>query len=161
MKRLAWKSRVAPLLAVLNLLIVAYVYSQHYEGSWGGFVLFCLDFPISLLSFVPLGWNQWMFFSVIGPLWWYLIGVLISTGIRNRNGTGTTYVSWSSRFSGNSDCYDGAIYVGMSAHLVFPSAQKRGNHFDVCKWRTWLHYMDFSEDSMASYRLWFTRSGLL
>lgn len=64
-------------LAAVHLAVVLGVYKQHFEGSWGGFVLFLLDFPVSLLSFLPIGWNQWIFFGVIGSLWWFAIGIII------------------------------------------------------------------------------------
>ena len=71
-------------LAALNLLLTFLVYREHFEGSWGGFVLFCLDFPISLLSFLPVGWNQWLFFFIVGPAWWYFVGMLIVVVFESR-----------------------------------------------------------------------------
>ena len=75
-----WRLRVyrtGLALAALNLLVTFLVYRQHFEGSWGGFILFWFNFPISLLSFLPVGWNQWLFFFIVGPAWWYFIGMFI------------------------------------------------------------------------------------
>lgn len=59
---------------------------QHYEGSWGGFLIFIVDFPISLLSFIcPIcdGFERFVYFmAVVGSIWWYLIGLAISTLVR-------------------------------------------------------------------------------
>lgn len=65
------------ILAASHAAIVFGVYRQQFEGSWGGFFLFLIDFPVSLLSFLPVGWNQWFFFGVLGSLWWYVIGLII------------------------------------------------------------------------------------
>ena len=70
-------NKLSWLLATAHAAVVFGVYRQHFEGSWGGFVLYLLDFPVSLLSFLPVGWNQWFFFGVIGSLWWYAIGIII------------------------------------------------------------------------------------
>jgi hypothetical protein len=72
------------ILAAAHLAAVIAVYSQHFEGSWGGFFLYVLDFPVSLLALLPLGWNQWFFFGVIGSLWWYVIGGLILRLIKKK-----------------------------------------------------------------------------
>jgi hypothetical protein len=69
-------------LLVVHLGVVFWVYKQGFEGSWGGFFLFVLDFPVSLLSFLPSGWNQWLFFGFVGSLWWYAIGVIITTMLK-------------------------------------------------------------------------------
>lgn len=65
-------------LLVVHLGVVYWVYKENFEGSWGGFLLFVIDFPISLLGFIPV-WNEWFFFSVVGSLWWYWIGTVISS----------------------------------------------------------------------------------
>jgi hypothetical protein len=57
-----------------HLIIVFAVYMQKFEGSWGGFFYF--DFPISMISFLPIGWNQWFFFGLIGSVWWYFLGII-------------------------------------------------------------------------------------
>ena len=75
--RLIYFNKLSLVLLLVHLVIVFVVYRQHFEGSWGGFFLFLIDFPVSLLSFLPIGWNQWFFFGVIGSIWWYLIGILI------------------------------------------------------------------------------------
>jgi hypothetical protein len=63
---------------ILHVGTVFLVFKQDYEGSWGGFFLFILDMPASLLILLPLHWNQWIFFGIFGSLWWYGIGFLIS-----------------------------------------------------------------------------------
>lgn len=77
MKRLSGISRLGIALALSNLIITLWVYVQKFEGSWGGFVLFWVNFPVSLLTFIPFGWNQWLFFIFVGPIWWYVIGVFL------------------------------------------------------------------------------------
>ena len=69
---------------VIHTVIVYSIIGKHYEGSWGGFFLFILDFPISLLMLIPINWNKWVLFGVIGALWWYLIGVIITIAVRKK-----------------------------------------------------------------------------
>jgi hypothetical protein len=77
MKLHIYFNKLSWILSALHLAAVLAVYQQHFEGSWGGFLLFLLDLPVSLLSFLPIGWNQWFFFGVIGSLWWFAIGIMI------------------------------------------------------------------------------------
>jgi hypothetical protein len=72
------------ILFAANLAAVVAIYQTHFEGSWGGFFLFVLDFPASLLALLPVGWNPWLFFGVIGSLWWYLIGAVIFRWIKRK-----------------------------------------------------------------------------
>jgi hypothetical protein len=74
MKRLPNVSLLGLGFALANLLLTFFVWQSRFEGSWGGFLLFILNFPVSMLSFIPLGWNQWAFFLIFGPIWWYSIG---------------------------------------------------------------------------------------
>ncbi len=79
-------NRLGLVLLTVHLAVVYWIYSQHFEGSWGGFFLFLIDFPISLLSFVCVGWNQFIFFiSVVGSLWWYSLGLIITALIKRAN----------------------------------------------------------------------------
>lgn len=70
-------SKAGSVLFLLHICFVMYVYVQDYEGSWGGFLLFIIDLPVSLIAFIPIGLNQWLFFGVVGSFWWYIIGCLI------------------------------------------------------------------------------------
>ena len=63
---------------------MVFILQQDYEGSWGGFFLFILDFPVSLLMLLPINWNKWMLFGVIGSLWWYAVGALITNIVRKK-----------------------------------------------------------------------------
>lgn len=75
-------SKLGLALFVAHVGVVFWVCRQHFEGGWGGFFLFLLDFPVSLFIFLPVGWNQWLFFGVIGSFWWYAIGLLITAGLK-------------------------------------------------------------------------------
>jgi hypothetical protein len=74
-------------LAAFHLLLVWAIWSQHYEGSWGGFLLFLIDFPISILIVVPSSiygkWvSGWIAFGIVGTLWWYFFPLLASYVLR-------------------------------------------------------------------------------
>ena len=72
-------------LAVMSLGVTFFVWTQHFEGSWGGFVLFIINFPASLLALLPLGLNQWVLFSVLGVVWWYVVGSCIERVLTKRS----------------------------------------------------------------------------
>ena len=73
-------------LAIANLCLTFFVWSREFEGSWGGFLLFIFNFPVSMLSLIPVGWNPWVFFSIVGPLWWYAVGAITERiWLRRRN----------------------------------------------------------------------------
>jgi hypothetical protein len=78
LNKLSW------ILFATHLALVFGILEQHFEGSWGGFLLFLLDFPVSLLSFLPVGWASWFFFGVIGSLWWYVIGIVAVRSIKRK-----------------------------------------------------------------------------
>ena len=69
---------------ITHLLTVLTIWKMNFEGSWGGFFLFVIDFPISLIVLLPVGWNHWLFFGVVGSLWWYLIGMLLQRAVARR-----------------------------------------------------------------------------
>jgi hypothetical protein len=56
-----------------HALLARVIYSQHFEGSWGGFLLFIVDFPASLLFLVPGLSGSWLAMTVIGGAWWYFV----------------------------------------------------------------------------------------
>lgn len=56
-----------------------------FEGSWGGFVLFVVDFPVSLLMlFLQDRFNPFLMHAIFGTLWWFLIAWLIVRAVLNR-----------------------------------------------------------------------------
>ena len=77
-------NKLGLLFIVIHTTIVFLIVGENYEGSWGGFFLFILDFPVSLLMLIPIDWNRWMLFGVIGSLWWYLVGVIITIAVRKK-----------------------------------------------------------------------------
>lgn len=67
--------------AVAHVIFYVAVLSQHYEGSWGGFLIFIVDFPVSflLLTPLPVSTDVAMFIMLIaGTIWWFFIGVLLA-----------------------------------------------------------------------------------
>lgn len=77
-------NKLGLLFIVIHTAIVILIVGENFEGSWGGFFLFILDFPVSLLMLIPIDWNRWMLFGVIGALWWYLVGVVITIAVRKK-----------------------------------------------------------------------------
>jgi hypothetical protein len=65
-------------LAAIHLILVFAIYTQHFEGSWGGFFLFVIDFPFSLIIlFLSKLLNGWIAFAILGSLWWYALGMFM------------------------------------------------------------------------------------
>jgi len=55
--------------------------SRHFEGSWGGFLIFQVGFPSSVLALLlsnALGIRTDYTLLVCGTAWWFCIGVLIA-----------------------------------------------------------------------------------
>ena len=77
-------SSLGIVLAFLHLLLVGFVYSRDYEGSWGGMILLVADLPVSLLLALPIPMNQWLFFGIVGTVWWYWLGTLFAKLTRKR-----------------------------------------------------------------------------
>ncbi len=78
-------NKLGVVLLVFHAAIVFIILGQKFEGSWGGFVLFVIDFPISLLlMLLPFKWDQWVLFGIFGSLWWYILGVLITAIMRKK-----------------------------------------------------------------------------
>jgi len=72
-------------LAVAHAIFVAWIYSQHFEGSWGGFLVFAVDLPASLLFFPlsKISSNPWLNYVLVGTVWWYLVGHLATSLFRH------------------------------------------------------------------------------
>jgi hypothetical protein len=60
--------------AIGHTALALAIRSQRFEGSWGGFLLFVIDFPASLFFLAPGVSGSWTAMIVIGGTWWYLIG---------------------------------------------------------------------------------------
>jgi hypothetical protein len=76
-------NRLGIILLVVHLVVIFWITMQEFEGSWGGFLIFLIDFPVSVLSFAFSGYVQFIYFmAVVGSMWWYLIGLAISTLIK-------------------------------------------------------------------------------
>lgn len=87
-------SIVGVTLFMAHTLFVLFVHSQRYEGSWGGFLIFVVDFPFSLVYLVPVGLDQWFMTTVFGGAWWYFLGTFGASVARN------VADRWGSRQSG-------------------------------------------------------------
>ena len=71
-------------LVVLHTLAIFFIYSQHYEGSWGGLLVFIIDFPVSALALIVVGHyvNFWLASAIIGGAWWYILGFLMANMVQ-------------------------------------------------------------------------------
>ncbi len=72
-------------LAMVSLLLSLAVLSQPSEGSWGGFAVFVLNLPLSLVPLLLgyiLGFNQVPLMIASGMIQWYFVGWLIEIAIR-------------------------------------------------------------------------------
>lgn len=67
---------------VVHGLLTGAIYSQHFEGSWGGFLLFVVDFPASLLFFIPGISGSWLAMAIVGGLWWYVVAISVRKFVR-------------------------------------------------------------------------------
>jgi len=77
------------LLGFAHLALALWIYSQHYEGSWGYVPMVAVDFPVSLL-FAAISRifeldSAWPLFFVFGSVWWYLIGLWLTRFFSKRN----------------------------------------------------------------------------
>lgn len=66
--------------ALIHLVVILLMFANkgNYEGSWGAFLPFLLDFPASIVflwlsDFVPLV----LLHAILGSLWWFSIGWLL------------------------------------------------------------------------------------
>jgi hypothetical protein len=72
---------VGSALALSHVILFFAIMSRHYEGSWGGFLIFLVDFPGSILPLLlsnALGIGNLHPLLVFGTVWWFCIGILIS-----------------------------------------------------------------------------------
>jgi hypothetical protein len=84
-------NRLGLILLAVHLAVVFWINMQNFEGSWGGFLIFLIDFPVSLLSFAFSGYVQFIYFmAVVGSIWWYAIGLTISTLIKRARAADAT-----------------------------------------------------------------------
>ena len=73
----AIKTRTLP--PLVNGLALGGIAWQRHEGSWGGFLVYVLDLPVSLL-YLPMASSQsqqWAASAILGGAWWCVIGVLL------------------------------------------------------------------------------------
>lgn len=85
--KLRW-SFLGAILATTSLVLSLVALSQHYEGSWGGFFVFLINLPISLVPLVLgnlLGFNQVPFIICAGIAQWYFVGWFIELAIKRVN----------------------------------------------------------------------------
>jgi hypothetical protein len=60
------------------VLFYFFVMSRHFEGSWGGYVIFLVDFPGSLPALILsnlLEIRTPYVLLVVGTAWWFLLGI--------------------------------------------------------------------------------------
>lgn len=85
--KLRW-SFLGTILATTSLVSSVIVLNQQYEGSWGGFLIFLINLPISVAPLVLgnlLGLNQVPLIICAGIAQWYFIGWLIELTIKRIN----------------------------------------------------------------------------
>ena len=73
------------ILATTSLVLSLVALNQHYEGSWGGFVVFLINLPFSaVILFIghALNFNQVPLIICMGMVQWYFIGWLIEYMIK-------------------------------------------------------------------------------
>lgn len=74
---------VGLMLACLHLVLCYWVFSSATEGSWGGFIVYLFDLPISIpLTLVAQRLGGDGALIVGGTLWWFCVGVVLSKGVR-------------------------------------------------------------------------------
>ncbi len=70
-------------LAALHLLLCYWVFTSATEGSWGGFLVFLADVPISIpLIYVAQRWGGNGPIVVGGTVWWFCVGAAVSKGAK-------------------------------------------------------------------------------
>ena len=63
-------------LAFLHLVLCYWVFASATEGSWGGFLVYLVDIPISIpLTFVAQRLGGDGALIVGGTIWWFCVGV--------------------------------------------------------------------------------------
>src|SRR5262249_54736051 len=77
--RLAYVSSSA--LALSHVVFCFWVLGRHFEGSWGGFLIFLVDLPASVLALLIsniFGIRTDYVLLVVGTAWWFGVGTLLS-----------------------------------------------------------------------------------
>lgn len=81
-------SVIGTIFSFAHLVFALWIYSQHYEGSWGYVPMVVVDFPVSLLfaaiSHVFKLNSSWALFFIFGSAWWYLIGLWLTRFFNQR-----------------------------------------------------------------------------
>lgn len=68
-------------LACSHLVLCYWVFTPASEGSWGGFLVYLIDIPISIpLTVVAQRLGGDSALIVGGTVWWFCIGVALSKG---------------------------------------------------------------------------------
>jgi hypothetical protein len=71
------------MLASVHLLLCYWVFSSATEGSWGGFIVYLFDLPLSIpLTLVAQRLGGDGALIVGGTLWWFCVGAALSKGAR-------------------------------------------------------------------------------
>jgi hypothetical protein len=65
-------------LAIIHCAAVVWLIGQTVEGSWGGFSVFLLSFPVSIVSLLLPASAQLAANVAIGTLWWFAIGYFVT-----------------------------------------------------------------------------------
>ncbi|HEY3615348.1 MAG TPA: hypothetical protein VGK96_00965 [Candidatus Sulfotelmatobacter sp.] len=74
---------VGLMLASVHLLLCYWVFSSATEGSWGGFIVYLFDLPLSIpLTLVAQRLGGDGALIVGGTLWWFCVGAALSKGAR-------------------------------------------------------------------------------
>jgi hypothetical protein len=82
-KQVPKPSSLGIVLALSYVAFSVFILSQHFEGSWGGFYLFWVSFPASLLASLiaylvelvfPYGRAGLFVLVIVGTFWWYVVG---------------------------------------------------------------------------------------
>lgn len=81
-------SFLGAILATTSLVLSLVALNQHYEGSWGEFVVFIINLPVSLVILILgniLGVDQVPFIICAGMAQWYFVGWSIGHAISRSN----------------------------------------------------------------------------
>lgn len=76
-------SRTGISFAIGFAVIEGLVFAQHFEGSWGGFLIFLLALPASLLALIVGGHP--IALLIAGLVQWYWIGSVIDRVRRSKS----------------------------------------------------------------------------
>jgi hypothetical protein len=82
-------------LPALHLCFCLFIQFSDFEGSWGWFLAFLVDFPFSVLLF-PWGkyFSALVCFGVFGTLWWLLLSWLLMRLMRSFSGESPLKSKW-------------------------------------------------------------------